>query len=160
MGASTPLRRVTYCCHLLPFLSCAGCYTGSRSGCLTQLQCLFWYDGSFLFILQSDEVVLQGHLSLQAKSLSPTGPCCYKLPFFCMEDDVVVSCPCFRLLMSDKAHAVPLQSCARSFIMANCLVTGDFLSLVLPLQSLVYWLCVCVSSCLLLLPLLILPTLH
>jgi len=41
----TPQKRVAYYYHLSPFLICTVCYTGSRSGCLTQLQCLSWCDG-------------------------------------------------------------------------------------------------------------------
>ena len=78
----TSQKRVTYCCHPSPFLSCAGCYTGSRSGCLAHLQHLSWYDGSFLFSLPSSEAVLKRHLRLQRKSLPPSGPCrCNRLFF-------------------------------------------------------------------------------
>lgn len=67
-------------------------------------------------------------------------------------------CSCLSLLTSDKAQAVPLQSCARSFSMAHRSVTGDFSPLALSLLSLVYHrLHVCVSSRLSVLPLLIIP---
>lgn len=53
------------------FAHCAGCYTGSRWGCLTQLQPHSWCDGSSLSSLQSAEVVLQGHLRLQGSIFLP-----------------------------------------------------------------------------------------
>jgi len=36
-------KRVAYYYHLLPFLSYAGCYVGSRLGCFIPLQLSFFY---------------------------------------------------------------------------------------------------------------------
>lgn len=65
VGPSVPLRGQSPATLTCPLCYCAGCYTGSRWGCLTQLQPLSWCDGSSLSHLQSAEVVLQGHLRLQ-----------------------------------------------------------------------------------------------
>ena len=83
MGASVPLRREspTTITHRLFLVALVVIWGADRAALLSSSASP---DVTGLCSLQSGEAVLQGHLRLWVKSLPPAGPCCCKLPFFCI----------------------------------------------------------------------------
>lgn len=78
-GASVHLRRKSPISHHLAVLSVT--HKG-KGGCRTHHQHLSCCDRSFVFSLQSSEVVLHLQKVLQGKPFPPAGSCCCKFLFF------------------------------------------------------------------------------